>query len=239
MPVLYFKKMSDCLLSQRQIDGDNISLKNVKNKIAHSSFIQYNRFYLSLLAVMFVTVIFPLHVRASDGNDTLKQRKSYPNYKSINASYAFGGQLYNDNFIYNPGYSVQFSAGKKIHEDVLLGVGAGFMSLTNENFIPIYVEIIGNKKHKNNAPFIRFQGGYSIGWNSTTTAYENYDFDGGVFINAGIGRKIKLNNDYSLLFHWSYCHQFANIDYSVFGRQEISQTVYYDMIQISLGLLFK
>jgi len=188
--------------------------------------------------VTFFLLIFSLCAHANDKDNPLKYLKSYSNYQSVNASYVFGGQFYNDNFLYNPGYSVRFSSGKKIHNDVSLGLGSGLMVLTNENFIPLYIEIIGNKKSKDNTPFICFQGGYSIGWNSNTKANENYDFKGGAFINSGIGRKIKINDAYALLFHWSYCHQFAKIDYSVFGGQSISETVNYDMIKLSLGILF-
>lgn len=159
-------------------------------------------------------------------------------YQSLNLSYIVGGQVYNDNFLYNPGYSLKFSYGKKVNSDISIGLGTGYLSLSNENFLNHFVEIIGKKKKKNNTPFVNFQGGYSIGWLNSTNSSQYYKINGGIFINAGLGRMIKINEKYILLFHWSYCHQFAKMEYEIFGGNDYSEILNYDMLQISIGVLF-
>ena len=158
-------------------------------------------------------------------------------YQRIDASYVFGAQLYNDNFLYNPGYSFQLTHGFKVHDDVNLGLGTGYLSLENERFIPFHFEVLGYKKKKKNAPFVKFQLGYSIGWNQATTSMDGYKMRGGVYFNAGLGRRIELNDKFSVLFHWSYVHQSASMEYEVFGGYEYEEELNYDMILLSVGIL--
>jgi len=159
-------------------------------------------------------------------------------YKSITASYAYGVQIYNDNMIYNPGYSFQLSVGNRVSKDVSLGFGAGYMSFGEEHFVPIFAEIIGSKTKKKNTRFFKIQGGYSLGWNETINNNDNYDLNGGIYFNAGVGQRIKVNNAYSLMLQLSLCHQFAEMEYSIFGEEQYTETVNYDMLQISVGFLF-
>lgn len=188
----------------------------------------------SLKVVLFLLFsLSPLLLEAQDSTKT----RSLSTYQHLDLSYILGAQLYNDNFLYNPGLSTQVSFGVKVTKDVGLGIGAGYTSLTKERFIPIYFEAYGQKKKKKNAPFIKFQAGYSIGWNSSTSANSNYDMKGGAYFNAGLGRKIELSKDYALLFNWSYSHQFARMEYEVFEGKVYSEPVNYDMIWIALGLL--
>lgn len=170
------------------------------------------------------------------------QEKTFTNepsvYQTLNASYIIGAQLYNDNFLYNPGLSLQMSFGRSVNDDIGIGLGSGYMQMKNERFIPVFLEIMGKKKQKANTPFIRFQGGYSIGWSEATTSMVNYDMKGGFYINAGVGRNIRIYDKYSILFQWSFCHQFAQMQYQIFGDRTYSETLNYDMVQVSVGLLF-
>jgi hypothetical protein len=179
---------------------------------------------------------------ASSCLQVIGQEKKFTNepsvYKSFNASYIIGAQLYNDNFLYNPGLSLQMAFGRNVNKDIGIGLGTGYMKMKNERFIPVYLEIMGKKKQKPNTPFIRFQGGYSIGWSEATNSMVNYDMKGGFYINAGVGRNIRIFDKYSILFLWSFCHQFAQMQYQIFGDRTYSETLNYDMVQVSVGLLF-
>jgi hypothetical protein len=157
----------------------------------------------------------------------------------LDISYNVGGQLYNDNFIYNPGYSINISRSYAVNNYVGLGIGAGYTHLEYEQFFPLYIEAIGYKKKKGNSPFIKFQFGYSPGAHSPVNSINNYKVDGGIYFNAGSGRRIKMNDKMDLFFHWSYNLQFAVLQYSIFGDNQYSHNVSYDMIQISLGLMLK
>ncbi len=159
-------------------------------------------------------------------------------YQTLNASYAFGGQIYNDNFIYNPGASFQASFGFKTGKDLLLGVGTGYMFFEDEHFIPIYFEAIGfKKKKKRNSPYIRMQIGYSLGWNDSFPSDINYEYNGGAFIDVGIGRTIPINKKYAVLFQCSYRHQFASMEYDTYSTDSYSQNLNYDMVVFSLGFM--
>ena len=157
-------------------------------------------------------------------------------YQRLDASYVFGGQIYNNNFIYNPGFSFSASMGLKLNESVAVGAGAGYYKLENENFIPLFVEATGCRKNKENSPMITMQVGYAPAW-SAGHLQQNYKFRGGIYIDAGMGRRYNVNKNLALYFHWSYRHQFARMEYQIFGDQQYSEALNYDMLVISLGII--
>jgi hypothetical protein len=158
-------------------------------------------------------------------------------YQRFDASYVFGGQVYNNNFIYNPGFSFQSTYGIQLNESVAVGLGTGYTFLKDEHFMPFFIEASGSRKNKYGSPTVTMQFGYAHGWYTGDIPNVNYDFRGGFFIDAGLGRKIPINRGYSFYFHWSYRHQFARMSYEVFGGQEFTESLNYDMLVISLGLI--
>jgi hypothetical protein len=158
-------------------------------------------------------------------------------YFKLDASYIVGSQIYNNNFIYNPGYGFQVSYGIDLSESVGIGLGTGYSAMQDEHFLPIFIEAMGSRKKKTSSPVIMMQLGYAVGWYSGDIPSQGYDFGGGMFIDAGLGRKITIGKEYALYFHWSYRHQFAKMEYEVFGGQAYREGLNYDMIVISLGLI--
>lgn len=165
------------------------------------------------------------------------QSDSLQTYQRIDLSYVFGGQIYNNNLIYNPGVSFQTAYGIRVNESVCFGLGTGIMALTDERFAPIFFETTGYRKNKANSPFIRMQIGYSFAWYAGPMEAEGYRFRGGIYLDAGMGRKIQINSKYSVSFHWSYRHQFAHMEYEVFGGERYTEPMNFDMFVISLGLI--
>jgi len=155
----------------------------------------------------------------------------------LDLSYMFGGQFYNDHFVYDPGVAVQFTTNYRVSKSFETGIGTGYISLMNENFIPIYIEAFGYKKNKRNSPVIRFQLGGAIAWLNTGAYPPDYSMNGGIFFSAGMGRKIPLNDRYSILFHWSLCHISAKVNYEVFGNDDYISPAHYDMLQLSIGVI--
>lgn len=164
-----------------------------------------------------------------DGNGRFSSR--------LDVSYMFGGQLYNDHFVYDPGVAVQFTQNYKVSESLEAGIGAGYISLMNENFIPIYIEALGYKKNIRNPPVIRFQLGGVVAWLNTENYPSDYSMDGGIFFSAGMGRKIPLKNRYSILFQWSITHISARFNYQIFGISDFTSLANYDMLQLSFGVI--
>ncbi len=178
--------------------------------------------------VFLLMLFFAIHGK---GQDTI------PTYQRLEAAYIFGGQIYNNTMIYNPGFSFQGAYGRMLNESVGVGLGTGYMHFEHENFMPLFIEVLGYKKNKASTPLIRMQIGYSFAWYSGNMELEGYDFHGGVYFDAGVGRKIGINAEYSILFHCSYRHQFAHMKYEVFGGQDYNEAMNYDMLVISVGLI--
>lgn len=159
-------------------------------------------------------------------------------YQRADMSFIFGGQIQNDNFLYNPGFGIQGSYGIMINEALGLGAGTGYQAFRNEKFIPVFIEVIGYKKPGVNASFLKMQAGYSIGWYTGNTNTEGYDYKGGFCFDAGFGRKFPVGRRSSVMFHCSYRHQCARIDFTSPVSHEYGQKLHYDMIVILLGLNF-
>jgi len=155
----------------------------------------------------------------------------------IFVSYLFGGQIYNDHFLYNPGLSAQYTQSYKVSKSFEAGLGVGYISMINESFIPIYLEAFGYKNKSYNSPFIKFQMGYSPAWYKNKEFPSDYQLSGGLYFSAGLGRKIRLRNRYSVLFYWSYCHQSGSINYLIFGNNDYYSSVSYDYFMISFGMM--
>ena len=155
----------------------------------------------------------------------------------LDLSYMFGGQFYNDHFVYDPGIGVQFTQSFKVSSHFEAGIGTGYISLMNENFIPVYMEAFGYRKDRSSSPVVRFQLGGVVAWLNTAHYPADYSMNGGIFFSAGMGRKIELKRRYSVLFQWSVTHISARINYQVFGNSDYSSLAHYDMLQLSLGLI--
>jgi len=186
------------------------------------------KFTFSLLLLF----VFILQTNAQDTSQVAVHR-----YQRLDVSYIFGGQIYNNNLIYNPGFSMQASYGLQLNESVGIGLGAGYFAMHDEHFMPFFIETLGVRKNKASSPMVSMQIGYSLGWYAGEIEVEGYEFRGGAFIDAGLGRKININREYSIFFHWSYRHQFARMSYEVFGGKSYTEGLNYDMIVISLGLI--
>ncbi|RLD27198.1 MAG: hypothetical protein DRI70_04755 [Bacteroidetes bacterium] len=194
--------------------------------------------YTKIRIIQTMLVILTCHMGAiAQGKPDSEEKQPFSS--KIYMSYIFGAQIYNDNVLYNPGVSVLFTQSYSLSGNIDLGVGSGYTSMGNERFVPFYLEAYGFKKMSSNSPIIKFQFGYSAAWYKNTEALSDYNLNGGIYFSAGMGRQIPLNNRYSLLFHWSYCHQSGKVDYQIFGNQDYSEQVNYDMIKISIGFIRK
>jgi len=185
----------------------------------------------ALIAILSVLPFYYINAQVPDRKDTLNS------YHRFDASYIFGGQVYNNNFIYNPGFSFQTSYGIQLNESVGIGLGTGYTHLKDEHFIPFYIEAAGCRKNRASSPMVSMQLGYAHGWYTGDMPNDEYRFRGGIFIDAGLGRKIGVSSNYSLYFHWSYRHHFAKMSYEIFGGQEYTEPLNYDMVVISFGII--
>jgi len=189
------------------------------------------------IRIIQIILIILSYQMSAYSQDKVDLEEKVPLSSKIYFSYIIGAQLYNDNALYNPGVSALFTQSYRLSGNVDLGIGSGYTSLLNERFVPFYFELFGYKKKNKNSPIIRFQIGYSAAWYATDYGQTDYDLDGGFYFTAGMGRRMRINNRYAVLFHWSYCHQSGKINYQIFGNQPYTDAVNYDMIQLGIGLI--
>ena len=183
--------------------------------------------FIAALTLLIVPFITEAKYDKTEGHFTSK----------FEGGYIVGLQVYNDNFLYTPGYSLHFSHDYRINETVHAGLGAGYVSMDKVDFIPVYGEIVGYGSKKNNAPFINFQLGYAFAQGKETRTSMYYSTKGGTYFNAGFGRKWRLSDGYSLSSRCSYTHQFASLEYKIFGQTQHTQFTDYSSLMFSLGIL--
>lgn len=189
-----------------------------------------------LFVIISLLVVFTVsYTLGQESNPT----KDIDTYTKLELGYLFGGQIYNDNFSYNPGIQAQGSFGFSLNNRVNLGIGMGYYQLTHERFIPIFAEVIGYTHGSNKySHLISMQLGYSPAWYSEQVGYSGYAYKGGIYFDTGIGMQRIINNSSAIYFRLSYRHQFAKISYELFQGTRYSETLNYDLLNIAIGIKF-
>jgi hypothetical protein len=190
---------------------------------------------MSRFEVVLMLFLISIPLQAKDEDSTYR----HPKYARVETSYVFGGQVYNLKLMYDPGFAIQASYGLMLNGQVGLGLGTGYMQLMDERFLPVYAEVVGYLKDKPGTPVIRMQLGYSAGWYKGDMSMEGYEFHGGMCFDAGLGRKITINDKYAVIFQCSYRHQFAKMEYEVYGGREYKSAMNYDMLLFTLGFVIR
>lgn len=170
--------------------------------------------------------------------DDDKKSKFNP-FHEVEASYLVGAQLYNEAFIYDPGISLFMTHGAYTNKSFRFGAGTGIQMFEESRFIPVYAEVTAFTKKKSNSPLLNVQMGYSHGWSEDFSNLVEYEFKGGPFFSAGIGRRVPMGDKVSLIIKASYRHQFAKIKYEVFNTDNYMETVNYDMLSLSVCISMK
>jgi hypothetical protein len=156
----------------------------------------------------------------------------------LDLAYIIGGQIYNDNFLYNPGFNVYGTYGLDIHDRMSVGLGTGLQQFRNEKFIPVFIDMTGWISKKKNTRLVSLQLGYSFGWSESLKNLTDSNLNGGVYIGAGFGRKFYLTEAFSVIASLSYRHQFAELEYEVFNLRDYRERINYDLLVIGISFLF-
>ncbi len=157
----------------------------------------------------------------------------------LEGGFIMGGQVFNDNLIYNPGANFQYSYSLKSGEKAGFGLGAGLLYFDEEAFIPFYFDFIGLFNKNQNTLFLTFQAGYSFGWSARYKNFEDYSFDGGIYFSAGLGRKFKFSERFSPYISLAYKHQFASLTYEANSIDNYYEKLNYDMVVLSIGIMLE
>lgn len=140
---------------------------------------------------------------------------------------------------FNPGGGVHYSYCLKPSSFFGLGIGAGVHLFSDEGFIPFYFDGICMLSKKRKASFIDMKAGYAFGWSNKYVDYENSEFTGGLFLGTGIGKKIRLNGNFSSYLSLSYRNQFASLRYQDDAGAEQFDRFNYHIIVLNLGVILE
>lgn len=164
---------------------------------------------------------------------------STPRFRSeLTGAYLLGFEVYNSNFLFRPGHTVNFAHSYKINKYVNCGLGAGVMKLDDENFYPLYANVLALRSKKSVDKFVRCNVGYSLAHSKVISKMDNYDLRGGGFFKFGVGRTYPLNKTLALSTEFSYLHQNAKLDFTNYNSVVYSEVLNYSFFQLSLGLVF-
>jgi hypothetical protein len=195
------------------------------------AFLLFLKRLLIAFSIMILLMSAALSQESEDPDTTLDH------FIRLDLAYIIGGQLYNDNFLYNPGFNIYGTYGLDIHKRMSVGLGTGLQQFRNEKFIPVFIDITGRISKKNNTRLISLQGGYSFAWSESLKNLTDSKLNGGIYIGAGFGRKFYLNKAFSIIASISYRHQFAEIEYEVFNLKNYRERINYDLLVISISFL--
>lgn len=159
-------------------------------------------------------------------------------YTRLDIAYIFGAQVYNDNFLYNPGFNFYGAYGIFISEKFSAGMGTGLQYFKNEKFIPVFIDLTGHISKKKNTRTLSLQCGYSVAWSNALRNFSNSRLNGGVYLNAGFGRQFYISEGFAIILHISYRHQFAEIEYEIFDQRTYRERINYDMLVIGSSFKF-
>ncbi len=171
------------------------------------------------------------------GGDLLAQNGT-PHFRSeLSGSYAFGAQVYNSNFLFRPGYAINYTHNYKLNKHINAGMGVSYMRLDDENFTPIYVNFLALRTKKDSEKYIRTQIGYALAHSKAINRLEDYNLKGGVYFKCGVGRTFPINDKIGLSTELSYKYQNARLDYQSYNSTTYTESLDYSFFEFSLGIV--
>jgi hypothetical protein len=173
----------------------------------------------------------------NEDEDKSKGRKSLNLHHTAEVGFSIGGQLSNDNFVYETGRLFQYTADVQVSARVYYGLGIGVEKFDTETFVPITASFKGLLKKKDSTPYLTAQLGYAFGSNSNVNDYAGYSYQGGLLFSPGFGYKLSVKDKYSILFSVNYKHQFATLKYETFDRQVFRDNLNFDLLSFRVGIL--
>jgi len=165
-------------------------------------------------------------------------QKVPPRFKSeLSGSYALGAQVYNSNFLFRPAYAIHYTHNYKLNRYINCGLGTSYMQLDDENFFPLYANILALKSKKDVDKFVRCNFGYALAHSKAINQLENYEMHGGVFFRFGFGRTYPINDKVALSTELSYLYQNAQLKQQSYTATTYTESLDYSFLQLSLGLV--
>ena len=137
--------------------------------------------------------------------------------------------------ILKSGFQLNGIVGKKVSPFFEIGLGVGYMQLESESFTPLFMQLKGNKKAKENGFFFSTAIGFSKGVSEDFSANENTEFEGGVYVAPKLGYMYVVNEKLMFYCSSSYTVQKAEL-HNLHERVVIhTEPLTIDLFSISIG----
>ena len=158
-------------------------------------------------------------------------------YPAIDIASVAGGSITSNNFQFSSGMSYQLSILKEMNEKVDLGILIGRENMDENIFYPIGLRMEASVFKNENFQAI-VQAGYSLAEYISDTEVDNFDLDGGFFIDAGRQWMIPISDKLDLRSTLSFRFQFAELEY-IGDDDVLEQKTDYLRVGMSIGLRLK
>ena len=139
--------------------------------------------------------------------------------------------------ILKSGGLAELSITKSIGDYVKVGVGAAFLQLESEEFLPLFLQCRAHKKHQDNSPFFTTSIGYSKARNADfeNALYNNYI--GKMYFSPGIGYYYKVSDKWGLTASLSYIMQKVDLEHlNTEGQVYHTESLTIDLISFKVGI---
>ena len=162
--------------------------------------------------------------------------------KKLNTRIEFGvdrGIQLSKNFpILKSGEQFNLSVSKLYGSHFEAGIGVGYQNLEDEQFMPIYLLLVGKRK-VGSGPYIESSIGYSYGKNRNYEHAVTSSFEGGKYFSTGIGYGFNINNQYTFLASCNYIMQQSQVKHYEGETVNYIEDLIFDLIVFKVGLLLK
>ena len=156
----------------------------------------------------------------------------------LSGTYALGAQVYNSNFLSRPGLSFNYAHSYKLNRNLNCGLGGGYMQLEDEQFIPIYANLLAFTSTKDEIEkYVRCNIGYAFASSKAMDMMDNYDMRGGMFLRFGYGHAFPVNGSLAISTEFSYLYQNAKLDYKAPYSTSSTEMLNYSFLQLTLGFV--
>ena len=182
-------------------------------------------------------LLFSLFFSFAQGQNLFLEKKEKLNTR-IEIGIDRGVQLSKNFPILKSGEQVNLSLSKLYGSHFEAGIGVAYQNLEDEQFMPIYLLLVGKRKVEA-GPYIESAIGYSYGKNSKYEHAATSSFEGGKYFSTGIGYEFNINNQYAFLASCNYIMQHSQVTHQQQERVDYIEELTFDMIVFKVGLLLK
>ena len=148
-----------------------------------------------------------------------------------------GGSITSNNFQFSSGMTYQLGIMTEVNEKIDLGLVLGRENMDENIFYPIGLRMEASVFKNENFQAI-VQAGYSLAEYISDVEVDNFDLDGGFFIEGGRQWSLPLSDKLDLRSTISLRFQFAELEY-LGDNNTLEQETDYFRVGLSIGLRIK